>query len=149
MVRFALIGAVALGVFWIYSIVDCALSDGLRVRALPKWAWVLIVVLLPLIGALLWFGFGRPRKEAAAGMRGRGYGPDDDPAFLQHLAKEQAEEKRIHKLEQELADLDNEKLDGPTKGAAQPKKDAAPSQRAAQPNRPKKSGDDPTGRRNG
>ena len=65
-------------VFYVYSIVNVALSDRLAARGLPKAAWVAVVIVFPLIGAALWFGLGR--------TRGRGFSaPDDDPEFLATL----------------------------------------------------------------
>jgi hypothetical protein len=71
---------------WAYALVDCITTDADRCRNLPKVAWVLIVVLVPLLGSLLWFGFGRPAGGARTG-RGPGasrpMGPtlDDHPRY--------------------------------------------------------------------
>ncbi len=46
-------GALAVGVI-IYALIECAQSQRYDVRALPKWAWVLVILLLPVIGAILW-----------------------------------------------------------------------------------------------
>ena len=45
---------------WAYALVDCITTTAERCRNLPKVAWVLLVVFVPLLGSLLWFGFGRP-----------------------------------------------------------------------------------------
>jgi len=67
-------------VFYIYSIVNVGLTDRLGVRGLPKIAWILVVVVFPLIGAILWYAVGR------SGLRGgRVLAPDDDPDFLATL----------------------------------------------------------------
>jgi nitric oxide reductase large subunit len=66
-------------VFYIYSIVNVALTARIGVRGLPKAAWVLVVVVFPLIGAVLWYWVGR------GGLRARMLAPDDDPDFLATL----------------------------------------------------------------
>jgi hypothetical protein len=56
-------GIVAIGfvVLWIYCIYDVITTDDAIVRHLPKLLWLVIVVLIPDIGSLLWLGLGRPR----------------------------------------------------------------------------------------
>ena len=61
----------------IYALIECAQSDKYAVRAIPKWGWLLVILLLPVVGAVLWLFFGRPRKDDAAREPQRGRGPDD------------------------------------------------------------------------
>ncbi|NRG41467.1 hypothetical protein GTU73_16020 [Rathayibacter sp. VKM Ac-2804] len=102
---------VALAVFTVYTVIDVALSNRHAVRAIPKWSWVLVVLLLPIIGAGLWFWIGRPRKQRSDDRRFTA--PDDDPDFLGTLRRERDPEKereqaeRIAQLERDLADLDD------------------------------------------
>jgi len=49
---------------WIFSIVDVIRSDGSQVRNLPKRTWLPIVVLVPIVGSVMWFGIGRPLTSA-------------------------------------------------------------------------------------
>jgi hypothetical protein len=95
--------AVALDVF---AIVDLVLIDDRRVRALNKVIWVILVLLLPIIGAILWFTVGRGRRDS--GAQGRAVAPDDDPSFLHNLRRDEEQDERIRRLEQELADLDDD-----------------------------------------
>jgi drug/metabolite transporter (DMT)-like permease len=90
----------------VFAIVDLAVIDPRRVRTLNKPVWVLIIVLLPVIGALLWFLVGRERRDA--GGQRRTVAPDDDPAFLRNLSAQEDQQDRIRRLEQELADLDDD-----------------------------------------
>ena len=47
--------AVLLGLaVYIWFIVDVLRTSGASVRTLPKFVWLLIVVLIPLIGGVLW-----------------------------------------------------------------------------------------------
>jgi hypothetical protein len=110
MPRFWLIAAVVAVAFTVYSLVDCAMTDRLRVRGPRKGVWLLIVLLLPVVGGLLWFIIGRGRP-AGGGAR-RPVAPDDDPAFLRRLARDADQEERIRKLEQELSELDGDKPKG-------------------------------------
>lgn len=45
----------------IFAIVDAITADNWRLRFLPKVAWVLLIVLLPLIGSIVWFVLGKER----------------------------------------------------------------------------------------
>lgn len=78
----------ALGVV-VWALVECLQTPSPQVRTLPKLVWVLVIVVLPLLGALAWFVAGRPARNAGGGGAGRRLpgpmGPDDDPDFLRRL----------------------------------------------------------------
>ncbi len=71
----------------IYCIVEIVQHSDARPYRLPKWAWVLIVVLLPFLGPAAWFfmkyvdPFGDEPAENEQGPRA----PDDDTAYLKWL----------------------------------------------------------------
>ncbi|AND17471.1 hypothetical protein C5C18_05275 [Rathayibacter tritici] len=118
MIRLVIGLLVALAVFTVYTVIDVALSNRHAVRAIPKWSWLLVVLILPVVGAGLWFWIGRPRKQRAAGRRYTA--PDDDPDFLGTLRTERDPEEerlqaeRIAQLERDLADMDEQgEADGP------------------------------------
>ena len=90
----------------VYTLVDCALADRNRIRGLPRWVWIFVLVLVPVIGPLLWLLVGRGRAGGAGGRTTRSLAPDDDPEFLQGLKRESQQQERIRQMEQELADLD-------------------------------------------
>ena len=69
---------------YIWFIVDVLRTSGSSVRTLPKFVWLLIVVLIPLLGGLLWLIGGRPLGQGRRRKRGP-VAPDDDPAFLRQL----------------------------------------------------------------
>lgn len=97
--------AVAAVVLTVYALVDAAFFDRRRIRGLPRYAWILIVLFVPVIGPLLWIVVGRGRRGSSA--RGpRTVAPDDDLEFLAGLGRDAEQEQRIRKLEQELSDLD-------------------------------------------
>jgi len=109
MVRFWVPIVLIAAAFYIFALVDLALIDRSRVRGLPKPAWFAVVILLPVVGAVLWFAVGRIRLSDLGGAARRGpVAPDDDPAFLNRLGREKDVEDRIEQLEKELRDLDDD-----------------------------------------
>ena len=108
MVRVWVILGVAVVVFTVYAIVDCALLDRTRIRGLARGWWILIILFVPVIGGLLWFIIGRG-SAARVGRGGRRtVAPDDDMEFLRRLDSDVEHEERIRRLEQELAELDSD-----------------------------------------
>ncbi|GAB3255544.1 PLD nuclease N-terminal domain-containing protein [Arthrobacter pigmenti] len=90
----------------IYAAIDCIMSDSAKVRGVPKPAWIAIIVLVPVIGALLWLVLGRPSGTASAQQtRRHPTAPDDDPNFLKNLEtrrRQQAKEAELKAKEDEL-----------------------------------------------
>ncbi|MGG7506983.1 PLD nuclease N-terminal domain-containing protein [Plantibacter sp. YIM 135249] len=113
MVRLLIGLAVAAVVFIVYSVVDCATMPRERVRGISKPSWIIAILLLPVIGAALWFIIGRVRAPKAPP---RGKAPDDDPDFLRKLDRDRAQTKRIHDLEDELKRLDDDNASPSTDG---------------------------------
>lgn len=108
MARVLLIVALLATAFWVYSIVDCAVQPPSRHRGVSKPAWIVIVIVLPVVGGLLWFFIGRTGAAAMAKAR---RAPDDDPEFLNRIGSISDQDERIRKLEEELAQLDAEDED--------------------------------------
>lgn len=98
-------GAIAIA-FVLFSLIDLLMTDKRRIRALNKPIWALVIVLVPVIGAVLWFALGKARRSKS--VETRMVAPDDDPRFLQNLAQKEDTDERIRRLEQELADLDDD-----------------------------------------
>ena len=107
MVRVLLPVLLLLIAFWVYSIVDCALLSPTRHRGVSKPVWILIVVLLPVLGGILWFIVGRGRQRTAPVSTA----PDDDLEFLGSIGSISDQDERIRRLEAELAALDAEDAD--------------------------------------
>jgi len=99
-----IVGGFLAAVFWVFSIVDCAVQPATRHRGVSKGLWIAIVVLIPVIGGILWFTLGRRRAD---GQSGRLIAPDDDPEFLRSISRSE-QDARIAQLEAELARLDDE-----------------------------------------
>lgn len=121
MARLLLILALVATAFWVYTIVDCAVQPATRHRGVSKPAWMVIVILLPVLGGILWFVIGRGRSGRVSVVRA----PDDDPEFLGGLsARARADQdERIRRLEEELAQLDSA-ADDPRDTRPAPKPDA-------------------------
>jgi hypothetical protein len=47
---------------WLFAVIDVFVSDKDEIRNLPKWAWLVVVVLFMALGAVLWFLLGRPKR---------------------------------------------------------------------------------------
>ncbi|MGI9824310.1 PLD nuclease N-terminal domain-containing protein [Agromyces sp. Marseille-Q5079] len=114
MVRVWFVVGIAAVIFWIYAIADCAFFDRSRIRGVSRGWWVAIVVLLPVLGGILWFLIGRGRAYRAGGKGP--LAPDDDVEFLRGLGNDAAQDERIRRLEQELADLDTTEPPEPDAG---------------------------------
>ena len=71
----------------IYCLVQVAQSRADLVRTLPRWAWVLVILLVPVLGPIAWLVVGRPqrRRGPKRPQRSRPVAPDDDPDFLRRL----------------------------------------------------------------
>ena len=57
-----------------------------EIRNLPKWAWILLIILVAPLGAIAYWIAGRPRNGGIGrGPTRRILPPDDDPDFLRRL----------------------------------------------------------------
>jgi hypothetical protein len=52
--------------FWVYCLVDVALTPSSEFRRLPKSAWIALVVVTLVIGAVIWLVVRRPAQPTAA-----------------------------------------------------------------------------------
>jgi hypothetical protein len=94
----------------IFCLIDVITSDESRVRNLPKIAWFLLILFVPLVGSIVWLAAGRPQGQLAGGRspyerqvgaypeydrpgRAAGLTPESDEEFLRKI-RERAEEQR-------------------------------------------------------
>jgi Phospholipase_D-nuclease N-terminal len=113
MVRlFVFLAAVQL-VLLVLGLISCLSAD--RVRAMPRFLWVLVILLIPLIGPTAYFVFGRPLPPPREGGPVRRSqppptSPDDDPDFLRSMDTEQSRRDRelLDRWERDLQDRDGE-----------------------------------------
>ncbi|WP_136031109.1 PLD nuclease N-terminal domain-containing protein [Microbacterium sp. PF5] len=50
------------------ALIDIITRDDGQVKHLPKMVWLIIVILLPLVGSLLWFALGREYGEGGVAI---------------------------------------------------------------------------------
>ena len=111
---YLILGFVTVAVY-IYALIDVISIHEWRIKSLNKLTWVLIILILPLIGSILWFVFGKLSARDARGQTGgvrrtppRVLAPDDDPAFLRNATRAEQQDARIRELEAELKALDDD-----------------------------------------
>src|SRR4051812_39897406 len=79
----------------VVALISCLSAEEGEVRALPRVVWVIIILLFPIVGSVVYFVAGRPVQATnqATWRAGSGFpestrparAPDDDPAFLARL----------------------------------------------------------------
>ncbi|RDI53922.1 PLDc N-terminal domain-containing protein [Nocardia mexicana] len=124
---YAVVGAITL-VLWVYCLVDVIMAPEGEIRQLPKGLWLVVVLVLPTIGALLWLALGRPVRTTLRPGSGAypeydrpgRYVPEDpaaDEEFLRGL-RERAEQQRREAKRQEIqrAEDDRRRAAGESSG---------------------------------
>ena len=74
--------------FTIYALIDCARADESQIKNLPKWGWLLLIIILgppTAIGPIAYLVAGRNKPKRGKGPKRRIIPPDDDPDFLRKL----------------------------------------------------------------
>jgi hypothetical protein len=93
----------------IVALIDVIIRDQSQVRHMPKWAWILLIVLLPVAGAIIWFVIGHD-WQAGPRNHGRYLEPARREDRFATLGDARADHghRRVTATEQELAALENE-----------------------------------------
>lgn len=114
-----------------YALTDVWGAEEDERGGLPRWLWVLLIVLLPLLGAISWIVVRVAARRNNAGPSGPGRGgsrptrpprpsrpgprrpsgpvaPDDDPEFLWRLEQEKRKREREARGHQDAKDEDTE-----------------------------------------
>jgi hypothetical protein len=100
------------------ALADIITAGPWRIRHLPKVAWIIIVIVLPLIGSILWFAVGReysrppehgglsaPHQRQRSAAASRDIRRRDTQSELEALDQEilaAQKEERIQRLEAEI-----------------------------------------------
>ena len=97
------LGAVLLIGLMVFTLVEVINSDGRERFGLPRLAWILLIVLVPPVGSIVWLVVSRSRR-AAESPAANGWGrtvaaagptaPDDDPEFLWLLDQKRRQAER-------------------------------------------------------
>ena len=51
----------------IFCLIDAIQTPDVDIRNLPKWAWIVLILLFPLVGGIAWLVAGRPTRAITAG----------------------------------------------------------------------------------
>ncbi|WP_010532574.1 PLD nuclease N-terminal domain-containing protein [Brachybacterium squillarum] len=101
----ALLAIVSVGLT-VFALADCIQTHESRLRGLPRWAWIVLIVLIPWVGPLTWMLIGKERGEDGGTATRRSprrqgpLAPDDDPEFLRRLDEDIRRERRDRRREQ-------------------------------------------------
>ena len=87
------------------ALVDIIRREDSQVRFLPKMAWIVIVILLPLIGSLLWFAIGREYSEAGLRIPRMRAATRPAPTRVDPVPMRPVDDRST---EEQIADLDRE-----------------------------------------
>jgi hypothetical protein len=123
----------------IFAIVDCVQTPDDEVRGLPRFAWLVLIVLIPIAGPIAWLLAGTHRAGAEGqrqawpagpgnnepGLRRpvrRVVAPDDDPEFLSQLGRSNSEQDALlQQWERDLRRREDDLRDGAATDEAAPK----------------------------
>ncbi|RJO78465.1 PLDc_N domain-containing protein [Nocardia panacis] len=108
---YAVLGLITLAL-WVYCLIDIITCPDAGIRHLPKMGWLIVVILIPTVGALLWLFVGRPVREIAPRSNTRfteydrpgrhiAQNPDDDAEFLRGLRERAEQQRREARRQQE------------------------------------------------
>ena len=114
---------VSLGVM-IYALIEAISTPSDRTRIMPKGVWIIVIILIPLVGGVLWLLFGNENSYLASTVQGfrkttgpaRPTSPDDDEEFLRSLDIQRAQQRKdeeLRKREEELRRLEKKLKDKP------------------------------------
>jgi hypothetical protein len=71
----------------LFAFIDCAMREDYQLRKLPKWGWLLVIILFTTFGSVVYLVAGRNgnRAQRPKKSKPRILPPDDNPDFLRGL----------------------------------------------------------------
>lgn len=102
----------------IFALADCVQTPPERIRGIPKWAWIVLIVLLPWVGPITWLLVVKDRTGGAPGGRPGGprregpMAPDDDPEFLRRLDEQIRRERSAREQREQRGEDGGSRSDG-------------------------------------
>jgi hypothetical protein len=91
----------------VIALIDSLSVEEHEIRALPRVAWVFLILLFSPVGPIAWFVAGRPARSGARAATGgpvssprpgRPVAPDDDPEFMRRMATSRQEDEEMLRL---------------------------------------------------
>lgn len=139
----ARVALVLLGVsLTVFALIDCARTDADQMPSrIPRYLWLILILILPVIGPLLWILFKnqdlfKTNKPVSAGefFTNRGFpgkkspsgpkAPDDDPDFLARLEAQNRRRAYEERKRREADELDHhEKKENDNDDGTDPEED--------------------------
>ncbi len=111
-------------VLLVVCLIDAAQTPQNSIRNLPKWLWMMLIVVVPIVGPIAWLVAGRPRRNSqrsaprssnsAAGLPryerppASMRAPDDNPEFLASIKQSSEHERLLQKWEEDLKRREDE-----------------------------------------
>lgn len=102
---------------WIFCLIDVITTDEWRMRNLSKTSWVLIVLLLPTVGSIIWLLAGRPQHAVSRPRpqnsafpeydrpgRHVPVDPEADAEFLRRCRERAEEQRRVARERRKAAE---------------------------------------------
>jgi hypothetical protein len=135
MARFYLLSFLLLLALTAVAMISCLSAEAREVRGLPRGLWVVVILLLPLVGPVLYFAFGRPIRGGGGlpsmglppAPKTRPLAPDDDPDFLSRLDRGRPAPGPTPPHPIDDSRTKDAKDDGRTRGDARTKDDGPPT----------------------
>ena len=73
-------------VLTLYTFIECARRDESKIKKLPKWGWLVVILFFSTFGSIAYLVIGRNRgNRGPKPPKRRVLPPDDDPDFLRGL----------------------------------------------------------------
>lgn len=107
-IKLEMLLGIATFALWVFCLVDAIGAPSDRIRNLPKVAWVILILIFPLVGSIAWLAVGRPEGSARRSAyerevpdfpeydrpgRAAAVDPEKDADFLRQV-RERAEAQR-------------------------------------------------------
>lgn len=108
MSRAIILGIVVAVALTVYAIVDCAMFDAKRTKVMQKPIWLVVILLIPVIGPLLWMFIGKGSGLVGEGLDSQAQVIPDDVNYISSPEEESAHDARIRELEEQMRELDEE-----------------------------------------